>query len=140
MSTAHIKVSVDAIIHATEHEDRVIDSLQILGVNKKMIKRTMTEGHFGNAIVMLSATMTRHDADDAIRSLGTALGWSLRTKALPEIESCISDGALYVRLDKQELVGGKIVRSESGTIRVRVSKPVYGKQSPSDMYADLFAE
>lgn len=139
MTDPPIRVNIDAIIHATESEDSVINALQKLGVNKKTAKRTITEGHFGNPIVTLAFTLTGNNAKSTLCTLSDALEWKSKLKIASEIEGCIHDSALYIRLDKQELVGGKIVRTLNGSIRVRVSKPIFGNLRAQDVYADLFA-
>ncbi len=139
MSDSRIRVCVDAIMHATEREDAVIGAFERLGIDAKSVKRTRTSGHFGNPIVMLRAVLTGRDARAVAVLLGAAFGWETRHAAASGVESCTSDSGLHIRLDKQELVADKIVRTHNGSIRVQITRPVFGNQRAADAYADLFA-
>ena len=119
-------------------KDTVIDSLKKLGIDKKASKQTQTKGHFGNIITITSATMNARHAMPIIAALRDALKWGSGQRAASEIESCISDDILYIRLDKQELVRGKILKVDEGAVRVRISKTMYSKEHAQDTYVDLF--
>lgn len=138
MAAPQVKVTVSVISHATERQEAIVGAIETLGIESESTKRTNTSGHFGNPIVMLEAHLSGRKAKDALKSLGAALKWD-KSDARNEITECISDSTLYVRLDKQELVSGKIVRSTEGAVRVRVSVPLFGKQDPVDTYTNLFS-
>lgn len=138
MAGPRVRVGVNAIVHATEREDAIAGALEMLGASREAQRRTIVEGHFGNPIVRISAAMSGRDATHTVHILGSALGWQSGAKARSEIGEHVFDAALHIRLDKQELVMGRIVHDASGAVRVRISVPAYGTQSAQDAYADLF--
>jgi len=105
MRGAGARVSVSAIVHATESEERVLGALaEMLGVDAGAAGRLATRGHFGNRIVTVSATVTGAGAAAALRAVRGALAWPSREAAVADVRRRIRGGSLAVRLDKQGLV------------------------------------
>lgn len=109
------RVAVSAIVHATESEARVLDALaEMLGVDAGRAGRLAAQGHFGNRIVTVSATVTGAGAAVALRTVRGALAWPSREAAIADVRRRVRGGSLAVRLDKQGLVRG---RAELGGAR-----------------------
>lgn len=99
------RVSVSAIVHATESEGRVLAALsETLGVDAGAAERLAAQGHFGNRIVTVSAAVAGEAAQAALRAVRDALAWPTREAAVADARSRIREGSITVRLDKQELV------------------------------------
>lgn len=99
------RVSVSAIVHATESEGRVLAALsETLGVDAGAAERLAAQGHFGNRIVTVSAAVAGEGAQAALRAVRDALAWPTREAAVADARSRIREGSITVRLDKQELV------------------------------------
>lgn len=104
------RVSVSAIVHATESEARVLGALAgTLGVDAGAAERLAAQGHFGNRIVTVSAAMAGAGAQAAMRAVRDALAWPSREAAVADARRRIRGGVLGVRLDKQELVRGRAI-------------------------------
>lgn len=102
------RVGVSAIVHATESEERVLGALAgMLGVDAGAAGRQAAQGHFGNRIVTVSASVTGAGAAVALRAVGDALAWPSREAAFADVRRRIRGGAITVRLDKQGLVRGR---------------------------------
>ena len=137
---ARTRLGVDLIVHATENVDALARVLaEKLAIDPKRIRRTKTAGHFGNPIVMLRAELAGAEAGAVISVLRAELGWGGGEESVSEIAEHVHDGVLYVRLDKQDLAGGRIVRSPGGAVRVRIAEPAYAGGRAADVYAELFA-
>jgi len=99
------RVTVSAIVHETESEERVLGALvDVLGVDAGSARRLPAQGHFGNRIVTVSASVTGSAAAAALRAVAGALAWTSREAAVAGARRRASGGSLSVRLDKQELV------------------------------------
>lgn len=110
--------TVDALVHATEDEQKVLAALQALLPKGVEVRRTRLKGHHGNPIVSLRASIGR-------RKLLRELWWRFSTKLrageldkLGKIASERIDGTchLYLRLDKQLAHTGEFALSDGGDV------------------------
>jgi len=105
MRGAGARVSVSAIVHETESEERVLGALaEMLGVDAGAAGRLVAQGHFGNRIVTVSAEVTGAGAEAALRTVRGALAWLSREAAVADVRRRVRGNRLSVRLDKQGLV------------------------------------
>ncbi len=106
MTDAFRRLDFRVHVHATEVEDRVREALAFLsGEEDPSVKRT--EGHHGNAITVLQASLHRlldiRAFWDRVRSQGQM------PSILAELEARLdARGLLFLRFDKQEAYGGRI--------------------------------
>ncbi len=108
-------ISIQALCHATESEDKVSEALKRLYPSFEKHKAT---GHFGNPIYIFATRITRKREAAAVTQL-------LREKASSalcgDFERRIDEkGNLYIRLDKQELYRGNIVLRDNGEIKITI--------------------
>lgn len=117
--SSRMRVVVDVIVHATEDLHLIESSMRsVLGL--EVLVRKNAAGHFGNPITTVHAEL---DGPAASAFVSVLLGkLSGRGRADPD-----SGGSpLYLRLDKQALVNGAIREIDGGSVRVRISVPMYG--------------
>ncbi len=106
MTDAFRRLDFRVHVHATEVEDRVREALAFLsGGEDPSVKRT--EGHHGNAITVLKASLHRlpdiRAFWDRVRSQGQI------PSILAELETRLdARGLLFLRFDKQEAYRGRI--------------------------------
>lgn len=121
-----LNVRIDAIAHATEHKPRIITSLATgLDIDSNLIHELRSEGHYGNAITTVSASLRGKMARKSLERLRTTLPISDMDHIRETLPTRIGDSTLYLRLDKQEMVGGHIKLNDSGSVRIRITAPVY---------------
>lgn len=120
-SGAEIKV----VLHATESEDKILRSInEVLSVPPDRFTIACFDGHWGNKICLMTATLSSPEANTlAIKvvSLLTVIDRSELENSFPKYMD--EKGSLYIRLDKQRMCRGKLSLSTSDSIRIRF-KPV----------------
>jgi RNA binding exosome subunit len=113
-------VEVTFLIHATEEEKRVtalIKRALFLETPAEVIKM---QGHFGNTIKRVTFRLTKHDATVFFERLVVMLPAQEKTALLQQLPLLTDEhGALYLRLDKQELVAGRLKSRERDSVRIR---------------------
>ena len=57
---------------------------------------------------------------------------------IEEIEERTIDSKFHFRLDKQELVKGKIELSEKDTVRIKIHTPIYNKKDTIKIFSEIF--
>ena len=132
-----IEITVDVIVHATEDADRIIESFGMLGLERDDFEIGTTTGHFDNPITLLTARLAKDGAHDFMGKLVGLLGDQVRSLT-DEIEERTVDSRFYMRLDKQELVKGRVTVSDSGTIKLRIHTPIYNKRDVVSTFAGIF--
>ena len=78
----------------------------------------------------------KHKADKIIHAISKGL-LDLGDLA-SQITERLSDSGLYVRLNKQEFVQGRIALQDGGAVKVRIYTPVYVKKNAESEYISLF--
>lgn len=120
---------IDIIIHATEDASRILQSLQrSLGVEPDRFEMSHTRGHYRNPIVTAAATLRKGDSASFAKRLFARLGRSQIDQILQTLPSRVEDSALYLRLDRQEMIrSDSILLRDSGTIRIRIGARIHGE-------------
>ena len=114
-------VEVSYFTQATEDGERVNKTVaSFFGINSSP-EETPMEGHFGNSIVGVRYHVTGTEASDVFERLVSSLSSVVREEVKRDIPRLVDEhSALYLRLDKQEILGGRAVLSGTGAVRVKV--------------------
>jgi RNA binding exosome subunit len=118
-------VDVRFCAHATEDLDKVMEAVQNVlpsaHIEDISFKRSNLEGHYGNPITFFE---TRIKDKETIRALVENLSANLSSLDKDElgrtINRCVEKGSLYIRLDKQAALKGKIKLVTSDPIHIRI--------------------
>jgi RNA binding exosome subunit len=118
-------VDVRFCAHATEDVDKVMEAVQNVlpsdHIEDVSFKRNNLEGHYGNPITFFD---TRIKGKNIVRALVENLSVNLSSLDKEElsrtINRCVEKGSLYIRLDKQAALKGKIKFAASDPIRIRI--------------------
>jgi hypothetical protein len=118
-------VDVRFCAHATEDLDKVMDAVQNVlpsdHIEDITFKRNNVEGHYGNPIALFD---TRIKSKKAVRALVENLSANLSSLDKEELDRtinrCVEKGSLFIRLDKQAALRGKMKFATSDPIRIRV--------------------
>lgn len=112
---------VDVVLHATEDHEKVLAAVEkALGVPAADFAGEQAEGHFGNRIVLMKASVASKDAGALAAKIMSSLNSPDRQELADHIREYSDDkGNLYLRLDKQRMCQGRVSLAESDAVRVR---------------------
>jgi RNA binding exosome subunit len=107
------RISFRAFVAATEAEDRVREALSIF-VPLDGITSTAAEGHFGNSIKILEATLEKKDGLAFFRILREQLPREELRRLRRELSARVDDSCrFHLRLDKQAAYKGMVHLTDS---------------------------
>ncbi len=125
---------VQLVLHATEDRDKVLVAVEkALTIPASKFKGEQSEGHFGNTIFLLNASVASKEAGPLATRIVSSLNRIDRQELADHIEEYSDEkGNLYLRLDKQRLCQGKISLADSDAVRVKF-KPVHRYKPSSNL-------
>ena len=118
-------VDIRFCAHATEDVDKVVMAVQNVlpsdHIEDVTFNRSNLEGHYGNPITFFDA---RIKDKETVRALVEKISSNLSSLDKEElgrtINRCVEKGSLYIRLDKQAALQGKIKLVTSDPIHIRI--------------------
>ena len=118
-------VDVRFCAHATEDTEKVMKAVyNILPSNQTEeieFKKSSVEGHYGNPITFFETRIKNKEIIKAIvENLSSNLGSLDKAELGRELHRFVEKGSLYLRLDKQAALQGKIKLVKSDPIRIRI--------------------
>jgi RNA-binding protein len=133
---------INIVVHATENENKILHSLyDVLSIPAEKFSYSFSEGHWGNKILVLTATIDGQVAKDLVLKIISLLNSVDRYHLSNFFDKYVDEkGNLYIRLDKQRICKGRISLSERDSIRIRF-RPVrrYKPSSNLQNYRVLLA-
>lgn len=133
-----IEVTIDVIIHATEDPSKFFDVFEeMFGLKKEEFSVQNVKGHFDNPITLLNAKISKKQAVDFVKSLLSKMSPDQIDYILETIEERLENSNLYLRLDKEEFVNGKLVIQEKNSVKLKIYTPVYKKTEIVKTYSNL---
>jgi len=133
-----IEVTVDVIIHATEDISKIFQSFEeILEIEEEGFTTTETTGYFENPITLLNSKLVKSQAQKFIKKLVKLLPMDQVNNLIEEIEERTIDSKFHLRLDKQELVKGKLIVSQKDTIKIKIHSPIYNKKDTIKIFTEI---
>ncbi len=134
-----IEVTIDVIIHATEDISRIFQAFEeLLDLKEKNFTIHETTGHFDNPITMLNAKIVKKEAQNFMKRLLEFLSIEQINELIEEIEERTVDSRFHMRLDKQELIKGKLVFGEKETIKIKIHTPIYNRKNTVKTFTEIF--
>ena len=134
-----LEITIDAIIHATEDISKIFQSFKdILEIDEESFIITETEGYFENPIIMLNAKLVKKQAKAFMKKFLKLLSINQINQLIEEIEERTADSKFHLRLDKQELVKGKLELSEKDTVKIKIHTPIYNKKDTIKNFSEIF--
>ena len=114
-------VEIAYFLHATEDHNRVIAGIaRELSISIDKFESIHAEGHYGNPLKIVNAHIAGADARDLAESFFGRLSSTVKDRIVQEIGLSLNEhGDLFVRLDKQQILAGKIVLAEADPIRLK---------------------
>jgi RNA binding exosome subunit len=134
-----IEITIDVIVHATEDISKILQSFdEILEIEEEEFTSIETTGYFENPIIILSAKLVKKQGQNFIKKMVELLPINQINELIEEIEERTIDSRFHLRLDKQELVKGKLVISEKDTVKVKIHTPIYNKKDTVKIFTEIF--
>ena len=134
-----LEITIDVIIHATEDISKIFQSFKdILEIDEESFIITETEGYFENPIIMLNAKLVKKQAKAFMKKFLKLLSINQINQLIEEIEERTADSKFHLRLDKQELVNGKLELSEKDTVKIKIHTPIYNKKDTIKNFSEIF--
>ena len=114
-------VEIAYFLHATEDYDKVIVTIaKEFSTSIDKFEVSSAEGHYGNPLRIVKAHITGVEARDFAESFFGRLSSIVKDNIVQEIGLSLNEhGDLFIRLDKQQLLAGKIVLAEVDPIRLK---------------------
>ena len=134
-----IEITIDVIIHATEDSSKIFQSFEDnLDIKEEVFTINETTGHFDNPIIILNVKIVKKQAQRFVKRLLELLTKEEINMLIEEIEERTVDSRFHMRLDKQELIKGKLVISEKETIKIKIHSPIYNKKDTVKIFTGIF--
>ena len=134
-----IEITIDVIVHATEDISKILQSFdEILEIKEEEFTSIETTGYFENPIIMLSAKLVKKQGQNFIKKMLELLPINQINELVEEIEERTIDSRFHLRLDKQELVKGKLIISEKNTVKIKIHTPIYNKKDTVKIFTKIF--
>jgi len=116
------RAEISFFIHATEDGKKLLEGISMrLDVPMEMFEHKKGEGHFGNPIQITKVHLGHAESEALVKNIVRGLGIGERVILAKEVDSHLdADGNLYLRLDKQELILGKLILGAKDPIRIKV--------------------
>ena len=134
-----IEITIDVIVHATEDISKILQSFdEILEIKEEEFTSIETTGYFENPIIILSAKLVKKQGQNFIKKMLELLPINQINELIEGIEERTIDSRFHLRLDKQELVKGKLIISEKDTVKIKIHTPIYNKKDTVKIFTEIF--
>ena len=134
-----IEITMDVIVHATEDISKILQPFdEILEIKEEEFTSIETTGYFENPIIILSAKLVKKQGQNFIKKMLELIPINEINELIEGIEERTIDSRFHLRLDKQELVKGKLVISEKDTVKVKIHTPIYNKKDTVKIFTEIF--
>ena len=134
-----IEITIDVIVHATEDISKILQSFdEVLEIKEEEFTSIETTGYFENPIIILSAKLVKKQGQNFIKKMLELLAINQINELIEGIEERTIDSRFHLRLDKQELVKGKLIISEKDTVKIKIHTPIYNKKDTLKIFTEIF--
>ena len=124
VSLSALLIKATAISHATESDEKV--SKAVLGLCPdgylERVDVSRVKGHYGNEIIVIRMHIKGSaKAERFLQGFWRRLSDQDRKMLLGEISNRVDpSGIMHIRIDKQELFGGKLMLNDSDPVKIEV--------------------
>ncbi len=124
-SALAFSAKISTIIHATEDPEKVAEAIRNLSLGGMPLGPTLNraKGHHGNEIVTMVFTIRNaKNVEGFLRNTWKGLSQLDRTEVHSSLTSRIDNaGTLFLRIDKQEALKGRIRLQDTDPIKIAIS-------------------
>jgi len=132
-------VELRYFVHATEDPEKVRSAVASLVGVATNPETELLEGHFGNEIMKVTVHLTGEDAQRAFGRIASQMSRDMKRRVVEGMAEFLDEhSALFLRLDKQDLVSGKVSLGAGDAVRVKVKPRMYlVKGEARELYSQL---
>ena len=140
MWTKRLQATLSFFVHSTENEDLILNSIQrMLRVDRDDLAKRSMKGHYDNVIIVYSGNFRGPKAEALLLTVVKGLESSSRSYIARNVDQFVDQqGRLYLRLDKQELVQGRLVIGSRDPVRITFKAPRFKKLEAVSRFREIF--
>ena len=133
-----LEVKINLILHATENENKVLESLEnVFDVDQENFQIEQVSGHFNNPILLISSKLKKKNAQNFIKLFFSKMKKDDFEEVFENVEDYVTSSGLNLRISKQKLVSENLTMSKEDAIKINISTPVYVKNNTKKIYQEL---
>jgi len=133
-----VSLAIEIILHATEDLTKIEKSLNdTFDTNFGQFEKEEIDGHFGNPITILKTKIAKNDTKKIISIFISKISsddLEILEKKLDEMDK---NYGLQIRINKQDLIRGKILFGKNDSIKLTINTPVYKKSDIGKIYREI---
>ena len=134
----HVEVKIDVILHATENQEKIFDSLlENFDIKRENLHIQNLTGHFDNPITLVSTNLKKEGAKAFVIKFFNTVNKTDFDKIYEHVEEGILSSGLKLKISKQEMISGSIVLEDSDAVKITIICPVYVKKDSKKIYQQL---
>ena len=133
-------IEVSYFVHSTEDKERIDISVKnILGLGGDGMEEEL-EGHHGNRIIRVSCRITGETVQAVLERLVTGLAAESRKDVVSNVRAMMDEHfTLYLRLNKQSIVEGRLETGGRESVRIRVKPRLFLlREGAEQFYRSVF--
>jgi hypothetical protein len=134
----HVEVKIDVILHATESQEKIFDSLlENFDIKQENLYIQNLTGHFDNPITLVSTNLKKEDAKAFVIKFFNSISKTDFDKIYEHVEEGIQSSGLKLKISKQEMISGSVVLEDNDAVKITMICPVYVKKDSKKIYQQL---
>ena len=135
---SNVLLTVEIILHATEDSSKIEKSFfNVFEINPEVFEKEEMSGHFGNAITILRTKIPKNNVKKLISTLVSKISNDDLEILEQELDKMDRNSGLKIRINKQELIRGKILFGKKDSVKLTITTPVYKKNEISKIYREI---
>ena len=134
----HVEVKIDVILHATENQEKIFDSLlENFDIKRENLHIQNLTGHFDNPITLVSTNLKKEGAKAFVIKFFNAVNKTDFDKIYEHVEEGIQSSGLKLKISKQEMINGSVALEDKDAVKITMTCPVYVKKDSKKIYQQL---
>ena len=111
--------TIDVLIHATEDQERILNSLTtILELKQFKLERRDLTGHYKNPLTFYRLRVKRGEADKLLKNIIAKIDRSDLEYVKMNLDEYIHKSKMYLRIDKNFLCRGMVRLAQTDPIKI----------------------
>ena len=135
-----IQVSIGVIVQSTENVSKLLNAFEEnFDITEQEFSRNEIKGHFDNPIIMLNTSIEKKRAENFIHTLISRIPEEQIKRIIDEIPERTINSSFHMRIDRDELLRGKISTNEKSTIKLKIQIPIYNKKETVSEFSKILS-
>ena len=135
-----IQVSIGVIVQSTENVSKLLNAFEEnFDITEQEFSRNEIKGHFDNPIILLNTSIEKKRAENFIHTLISRIPEEQIKRIIDEIPERTINSSFHMRIDRDELLKGKISTNEKSTIKLKIQIPIYNKKETVSEFSKILS-